>query len=46
MNIKKYNWKKSIIQLHFDENGFLKDYIKEYVNIEPEANELLMFVKN
>ncbi len=37
--------KRDIIQLHFDEKWIFKDYIKEYVNIEPEANELLMFAK-
>lgn len=37
---------ENYIQLHFDEKWILKDYIKKFVDIEPNENELVNFIKN
>lgn len=36
---------KNYIHLHFDEKWKYSEYIKKYTNIEPNEEELLMFVK-
>ena len=47
INQSKLSTKKnSYIQLHFDEKWIYNDYIKNYINIEPTKDELLVFVKN
>ena len=36
----------SYIHLHFDEKWIYENYIKKYVNIEPNKDELLSFINN
>ncbi len=37
---------KKYIHLHFDEKWTYDDYIKKYINIEPDENELIDFINN
>lgn len=37
--------KEKFIQLHFDEKWIHKDYIKKFLNIEPNENQLIKFIK-
>lgn len=36
---------EKFIQLHFDEKWIHKDYIKKYLNIEPNENQLIEFIR-
>ena len=38
--------KEKYILLHFDEKWIHKEYIKEYINIEPSESELAFFLKS
>jgi ADP-heptose:LPS heptosyltransferase len=42
---KKKTLTKKIIQFHFDEKWIFKDYIKEFIRIEPTELELITFIK-
>ena len=42
---KKKSLTKKIIQFHFDEKWIFKDYIKEFIKIEPTELELINFIK-
>lgn len=44
-NTKKKSLTKKIIQIHFDEKWIFKDYIKEFIKIEPTEFELITFIK-
>ena len=37
---------KSYLHLHFDEKWIYEEYIKKYINIEPEKNDLINFINN
>ena len=50
LNIFSHNNDKTLqeekfIQLHFDEKWIHKDYIKKYLNIEPNENQLIEFIR-
>ena len=42
---KEIMQKEKFIQLHFDEKWIHKDYIKKFLNIEPNENQLIKFIK-
>ena len=37
---------KNYLHLHFDEKWIHKEYIKKYINIEPEKDDLISFINN
>jgi len=37
---------KNYLHLHFDEKWVYEEYIKEYINIEPERKDLIDFINN
>lgn len=42
---KKKPLTKKLVQFHFDEKWIFKDYIKEFIKIEPTELELINFIK-
>ena len=38
--------KNNLIQLHFDEKWIHNDYIKKFINIEPNKSEIINFIIN
>ena len=51
LNVLNYEYKKkkynnNFVQLHFDEKWIYNSYISKFVNIEPNENELILFINN